>query len=372
MANSKMKKNILVVFFGRRGGGQAVLDDLVLSLGDLTDKINIVVWKSQKNLANVSSRLDLDCEIKNFSIIHNGRSLFKPLQLLSSFFSIIQLRQELKKLRPVFIVQVMPSPFDYFVDYFAVKMSIPIVRLIHDFRAHPGECWPTERAIRTRVDNAQIIIVFSNYVLSNLESYFQNEIAFKQCKLAQLPKTIRDDKESEIRFFNYSFEKSKIRMAFVGRGLRYKGLDFLAGALAEVKFNFEFIAGGSGEFPKSLISNYKVINRWLSESEFMNIVQQSDLIILPYVEASQSGIIPLAKKAGKWILATNVGGLKEQLDGYKRSVVVEPESRDALVEGLERIYGLWLLNGEFSRSTEDHSTKPGIGKVIGELLDAGE
>lgn len=368
MRDPQGKKKVLIVYLGRRGGGHAVLEELMLVFGVLREKVQCVVWKSRNNSANLNSRLLNTCEIKNFSIIHSGLSMLNPLQLLGGFFSIIQFRRELRKVRPEFVVQVMPSPFDYFVDYFAAKMGIPIVRLIHDFQVHPGESWPTEKAIRSRVSRAQIIVVFSRYVLNNLEKHFQSEISLKKFKLAQLPRTLRSDEVSTVNFFNNRSDNRDICIAFIGRALRYKGLEFLASALSETKFKFEFIAGGTGEFPKILMSDYKVINRWLSDSEFTTIIEQSDLIVLPYIEASQSGIIPLARQAGKWILATDVGGLKEQLDGYNRSVVVGAGSRDELVKGLQKVHSLWLLDDESSPSRDDDSSIPGIGKIIRELL----
>ena len=368
MTNPQGKKKVLIVYLGRRGGGHAVLEELMLVFGELREKVQCVVWKSRNNRANSNSRLLNTCEINDFSIIHNGLSLFNPLRLLGSLVAIIQFRRQLRRIRYEFLVQVMPSPFDYFVDYFAAKMGIPIVRLIHDFQVHPGENWPTEKAIRSRVSRAQIIVVFSRYVLSNLEKHFQSEISSKKFKLAQLPRTLRSDEVSTVNFFNNRLDNRDIRIAFIGRALRYKGLEFLASALNETEFKFEFIAGGTGEFPKILMSDYKVINRWLSDSEFTTIIEQSDLIVLPYIEASQSGIIPLARRAGKWILATDVGGLKEQLDGYNRSVVVAAGSRDELVEGLEKVHSLWSLDDESSPPRDDDSPIPGVGKIIRELL----
>jgi len=52
----------------------------------------------------------------------------------------------------------------------------------------------------------------------------------------------------------------------------------------------------------------------------------SDALILPYREASQSGVAAAAIAAGRPVIATNVGGLREQLSVSPQAVLCDPDA----------------------------------------------
>ena len=56
-----------------------------------------------------------------------------------------------------------------------------------------------------------------------------------------------------------------------------------------------------------------VENRWVPDDEIGALFAWADVLVLPYKEASQSGIVPAAIAAGRMVVATRVGGLVEQL-----------------------------------------------------------
>src|SRR5208282_4726743 len=58
-----------------------------------------------------------------------------------------------------------------------------------------------------------------------------------------------------------------------------------------------------------------VENRWIPEEELGPLLAWADAIVLPYREASQSGVAAAAITAGRLVVATEVGGLVEQLAG---------------------------------------------------------
>ena len=60
-------------------------------------------------------------------------------------------------------------------------------------------------------------------------------------------------------------------------------------------------------------SNIHVIERYLSDDEFDTWISSSDIIVTPYREIWSSAIIARAKLFGKPVIASDVGGLPEQL-----------------------------------------------------------
>ena len=57
----------------------------------------------------------------------------------------------------------------------------------------------------------------------------------------------------------------------------------------------------------------KVENRWIPEEGIQQVFTEADLVLLPYTEASQSGVIAIAFGMGLPVVVTPVGGLREQV-----------------------------------------------------------
>jgi glycosyltransferase involved in cell wall biosynthesis len=69
-----------------------------------------------------------------------------------------------------------------------------------------------------------------------------------------------------------------------------------------------------------------VENRWVAETAIADLLAWSDAIVLPYREASQSGVAAAALAAGRPVIATRVGGLAEQLAGWPHTFLCEPDA----------------------------------------------
>src|SRR6185312_4175108 len=79
-------------------------------------------------------------------------------------------------------------------------------------------------------------------------------------------------------------------------------------------------------------------NHWVPEDELGSLFAWADVLVLPYKEASQSGVAPAAIAAGRFVVSTRVGGLAEQLSGERLATLCEPDApslaaalRDVLV-----------------------------------------
>ena len=58
---------------------------------------------------------------------------------------------------------------------------------------------------------------------------------------------------------------------------------------------------------------------------------------MPYISASQSGIIHLAYAFGKPVIATNVGALPEIVNNGRTGLLVEPRNESALADAIIRL-----------------------------------
>lgn len=129
-------------------------------------------------------------------------------------------------------------------------------------------------------------------------------------------------------------------LLFIGRISRYKGIELLLEALEQIDpalYDKCIIAGKSNYpiFPK-LTPQIEFIDKYLSEDEIVSYLNQSHIMIMPYLEASQSGVATLAIAAEMPVVACSVGGLPEQLsDG---AIWVRPDVQ-SLAQGIKSILG---------------------------------
>ncbi|MBX2926607.1 MAG: glycosyltransferase family 4 protein [Saprospiraceae bacterium] len=122
--------------------------------------------------------------------------------------------------------------------------------------------------------------------------------------------------------------RSRPRLLFLGRIARYKGVDALIEAvegLPEDSYAQLTVAGMMVNEPARRGRPDKVHWRtgWLEEDEVNQLLREHDILILPYLEASQSGVLTLGIASAIPMVCTRVGGLPEQL-GEEEAVWVEP------------------------------------------------
>jgi hypothetical protein len=75
------------------------------------------------------------------------------------------------------------------------------------------------------------------------------------------------------------------------------------------------------------------------DEEFEDLIASADVVVLPYIEASQSGVIPIAIHHNRFIVCSSAGALREQVRGYKNSTVYDCFSTEALIGALKLSFG---------------------------------
>ena len=146
---------------------------------------------------------------------------------------------------------------------------------------------------------------------------------------------------------DFGFDESSKLLLFFGYVRKYKGLDLLLDALADlIKKDNSYKILAAGEFyddekfyrdkveSLKLDLHVKLLNEFIPNEEVAKYFVPSDLVVLPYRSATQSGILNLAYGFLKPVLVTNVGGLAEFVDDEKTGYVIKPDSQEDLVNGI--------------------------------------
>lgn len=160
-----------------------------------------------------------------------------------------------------------------------------------------------------------------------------------------------DKKKLNITKKDLGFEENSKLLLFFGYIRKYKGLDLLIDALAElVKKDSSYKLLAAGEFyddekyytdkveSLKLQTHVKLLNKFIPNEEVAKYFEPSDLVVLPYRNATQSGILSLAYGFYKPVLVTNVGGLAEFVDNGKTGFVIKPDSQKDLIEGITNFF----------------------------------
>ena len=135
---------------------------------------------------------------------------------------------------------------------------------------------------------------------------------------------------------------------FFGMIKPYKGLDVLLQAFDTIRARCNramlVIAGQIAEDPatyrhySTLLAKYslddslRVRNEYIPLEQVSSYFSAADLVVLPYLRASQSGVLLAAYAAGKPVVATDTGGLSEVVKHGVSGFVVPPNDPQAIAE----------------------------------------
>lgn len=143
---------------------------------------------------------------------------------------------------------------------------------------------------------------------------------------------------------------------FFGRIDKYKGLSTLLNAFNKLPHGkLPLVIAGSGSLTseeKALCGSEGVIliNRYIDDGEMIWLIKNATCVILPYIEATQSGIIPISYHYGVPVITSGVEGLTQfvdegitgfvcnTVDDYAASMqkICEPEIRAGLSQGAKK------------------------------------
>jgi glycosyltransferase involved in cell wall biosynthesis len=222
------------------------------------------------------------------------------------------------------------------------------VLTIHDVAAHPGDrrkrrlrMLPSSLIYELARIKARRIIVHGDYLkkqLISISKKFENRVSVVPHGILSIFKNWDDEIVNE--------EKNTI--LFFGRISRYKGIDILIKAQPLISKEIpkaKIIIAGKGrekDFAvyESLMedkSSFEIHYEFIPHAEVQRFFRRASVVVLPYVEASQSGVVAVAYVFGKPVVVTHVGSIPEVVDHGKTGFIVPPRDPEALAKALVEI-----------------------------------
>ncbi len=333
------KQNVFVWQWGRLGAGPRYAYELANAINTHTN------WNAH---LSISENSDLFRGLTNkdnisFPVKTRGTLKYSFLFLLKFPKIAYDLNRFLSQTKPAAAVCCMVSIFDYLVVYLLRKQGIPVFIIIHDATSHPGD--PYDWVIRLQnslLKKCRGVITLSEYVRDALKlstttpklsscviphpSFEFPDLALPAPRLPAFPK------------------RKPIKLLFAGRMKTYKGGKLLAEAIALLhEHRFTLQISGETKHEDWVLALQKLEHckldlrsHWHTEAELVEAVDESDLVLAPYVEASQSGIIALALARGRPVVTTPAGGLAEQIIHEKSGLISLDISSQAVADQIHR------------------------------------
>ncbi|MDR3094109.1 MAG: glycosyltransferase [Bacteroidales bacterium] len=142
-------------------------------------------------------------------------------------------------------------------------------------------------------------------------------------------------------------DPEKKTLLFFGFIRDYKGLDLLIEAMSALDESYQLVIAGESYGP---FDNYRkqidvspakqritVLNRYIDDHEVPVLFSASDVLVVPYRSATQSGVIPIAYHFEVPVLATDTGALRETIEPAETGIICQPDAA-AIAEGVKKLF----------------------------------
>ncbi len=140
--------------------------------------------------------------------------------------------------------------------------------------------------------------------------------------------------------------KTENLLLFFGRIEPYKGLEVLLSAFSNIQAalpGWKLMIAGVGRLPGppqlARIDSVEFVNRYVSDEEVAVMMRRARLVVLPYLEATQSAVVTTAYAFGKPVVVTRVGGLPDMVVQGKTGLVIPPNDSKALGRAMKSLAG---------------------------------
>lgn len=335
----------LLLYWGQTGAGPRLLLELSRTLADMIGPENLAI---SFNEASATARELLEVGAKTH-IVRTYHRTRKSFLLNTVRIPLIRrdFRDFIRESAITSVYSVMDTPYQIPALYPLHTNPFRYVSTVHDAVPHEGDnALLGNTNLKLTLRSADHIITLSEHVASIL---------------AEVHSLTADDMtvlfhpawESPMMTARNGVPRGRtVRVGFFGRLLPYKGVHLMLDALRTLKqegYDVEAIIHGSGPEAR-LTTEYRDIApnwqpRWIDDAEIPGLLADLDLLVLPYIEASQSGVMAYALSAGLPVLGTPTGGLMEQIQKSQSGMISEAVSADALAAGLRTL----LNNDELYR-----------------------
>ncbi|MDB5395172.1 MAG: hypothetical protein JWM91_2678 [Rhodospirillales bacterium] len=326
------KISVALVYWGRLGAGAALISQIAEAM-ERDERFELFVSTSLQSELPLQFPTARSLPIRTFSgpLSLLLRTLLLPL-------IIRRLVRRLSAANVQAIVTVMPHIWGLALQRGARRAGIRTLLIVHDADPHPGERRPVfDWLVRQEIRGSDRIITFSDHVAGRLLA--RGDVG--ESRLARLFHPV-------FRFTGTGDPPTRpatpFRILFFGRILPYKGVPMLLEAFAKLRADgvdctLRVIGRGQIDAPADHMKQpgVSISTGWVAPDAIGGILADADTVALPYLEASQSGVIAAAYGVPLPVVATPVGGLAEQIVDGETGVLARSATASDFAMAIRRL-----------------------------------
>lgn len=334
------RKTILINYMGRTNSGPLIALEIAKGLVKLGYNVDAVISKHVSNY-NEWGKVGIN-KIYEVDTYQSSRELLTK----SVKFCMIEYR----KLKNFFIndqIDVVIKPmFHPWADLVcSLFRNAKIITYCHDPVMHSGVGKLNRVLYKKQIQHSDDVVVLTrSFIPIVVENYGINKKNVHFSPHGKLG-TYREKQTVVCSDKAFQYDTLKMNFMFFGRIQEYKGLHVLAKAYEIVKKQYNNVTLtviGSGDFSEyaeeyAALKDVTVVNRYIGDEEVgWCFIGKNLVTILPYTDATQSGVVPIAMEYGIPIIASNTGGLMEQLYDGEIGIFCPPSNAQALADQMIR------------------------------------
>lgn len=236
-------------------------------------------------------------------------------------------------------------------------LGFKVVTTIHDVKSFAGQRMPTlfEKKLLRKIDEA---IVHNVYSMQELQKLFKSDHyhAIAHGNYIDFIKKVDDQPKHHC-----------LQLLFFGQIKKVKGLDILLNALGVLKekgLNLKLIIAGRvwkddfGNY-EQIIEKYNLGGMVEKHLEFIpndkmwDYFNNANLVILPYREIYQSGVLLMALSFGRAVLTSDIPAFSNAITDKKNGFLFKDDDPESLANRIEYIYN----NKHLLNEVEDEGYK---------------
>ena len=347
MGSTSEFQGYVLVHLGRKNAGPRILEEAARALKESDLLVGMICSTHADNIDSLEAIHSQVLKVKTYRT--KKSFIWSVFSLPIPAYQIIKYLSKFRQIRVMFVMHHLWDPV--LLKFLQVFTNHKLIYWLHDAKSHPGEIQIVNKIlVSSAIKHADVVVTLSNHVKSEIEMR-------DNC-----PPVIQISHPVVVDISTRAGRKiDSQQVLFLGRISKYKGLARLCDAwkIILVEFpNANLVIAGDGdiEFAKELTRNLQNcirIFKYLSDSEIASLMVTSAVVVLPYDEASQSGILVKAFEYGVPYVATPVGAIPEQHSIFKGGLIAEDMEAASFARAVQIVLNRGVK--EFKASREELS-----------------
>ena len=311
--------------------------------GHIPDPPGVKVFRCFFFLARLASRVTCSGPVRRLL-----RAIEYPLNLIVLLAYVL-----IRRIKVIHFIWIVSPWLDYWLIKLLQLTGRHVIYTAHNPFPHEPKAGDIRKYCR--------IYKKVNHIIA-LTNFTKNEV-IAHCGITSEKISVLPHGDYEALFSRYSFNKNLAKevrqkagnrkiIAFLGHIRPYKGLEVFVDAFELIRQRIPetfFLVAGSvlvgdrKEWEEKLARSRKSDYLWVDlcfvpVEDLKAYLSVIDILVQPYISASQSGNTVMAYAAGVPVISTKVGGLAEMTEDGKTGYVIAPGSPAALADAVSKCF----------------------------------